>query len=299
MKTMEERLLISRAKDLDIDISNGWRQELTFLEIIKLYSYGKDKEAIKIFKEGLEEATLNKEIEARKEAFHKFCLVSGAGWQQYKVDAETFKGIECDHKLNEMSKMRGVDLPYWSQLIISSAVMRLNQEPIKTNHPTNFLGTPTNNVIILDWYYTPEALSLWFKCFGCEPGDLLNAWFSAAGISLDPIVGNEESKPNKKLSVDEFFPNLPKERTPSFRARLIKEAVQAFMIDHKRYPTDFCEIWDKLKIKYKDHVIKVKGEETISVNGNNLGKDSCRKGFSNYKRPNCPKVDIKDYLDNL
>jgi hypothetical protein len=296
MKTMAERLQRDKVYDLiGIDLfKDSWPDELSLLHIIRLYSSDKDQELIKACIAGLEEATFNKDIEARRLAYLIYqCELSG-GWKRYQLEAQEIEKVECAYKLKESQKIFNAN--YLIYLLLNSAEVRLNLEPIDIYKP---IALYREKYITLDWFYSAQALSLWLEAVGESPSELLSAWFKSKGICLEIVEEKEEGKLNKKLSVEEFLPNLPKERSPSFRTRLIKEAVKKFINDHKCYPRDFREIWDKLKIIYKDNLTKINREETISVNGNNLGRDSCRTGFSSYKRSNRPKMDSKDNLDNL
>lgn len=239
MKTMKERLLINRVKDLiDRDVSNGWPDELSFYQIIKLYSLGKDEKEIRVFTEGLEEATLNRDIEVKKIASHRFCLIPNTVWQRYELIASVIEEVERVYKLNENLKISGLNLPFGGQLLLNSAEVRLNQEPIKTNHPTNSLGTPIENVIILDWYYKPKALSLWFKNFGCEPGDFLNTWFKGELLqeNADKKMVATNSHDVPKFNINNCLPGFPKSR-PGAKASAILAACEDFFEAHSFCPS--------------------------------------------------------------
>lgn len=236
---MDERLLRKRVKNLiGHDISKGWPDELSFLQITKLYSDGKDKEKIDIFTEGLEEATFNKEIEARKLAHLRYHCQSAGEWKKHQLETQEIEKVECAYKLKEKHKIFNEN--YLIFRLLNSAEVRLNLKPFDIYKP---IALYSENYITLDWFYSAQVLNLWLEAVGELPNELLSAWFKSKDVCLK-IVEREASKPSKKLCVDEFVPGFPQKK-PNTIALVILHVINVFMAEHNFRPLP-DQVWNIL-----------------------------------------------------
>ncbi len=238
MKTMAERLQRDKVYDLiGIDLfKESWPDELSLFHIIKLYSTDKAQELIKAFKDGLEEATFNKDIEARRLAYLRYHCQSAGEWKEHQLETQEIEKVECAYRLKEKHKIFNEN--YLIFRLLNSAEIRLNLEPFDIYKP---IAIYRENYITLDWFYSAQALNLWLEAVGESPSELLTLWLVEKGCTVSNLVAAAFSNNLKeRLDVRSLFVNFTS--MPDLIAEVMFAAVEKYIKENNEYPTQ-NQLW--------------------------------------------------------
>jgi len=300
MTSPKEHFVAQKVKKLiNIDIlKDGWPDELIFQNILQLLFHNIDKNMQMAFTAALEEATLKGEIPVRREGYHEFEYGGGGPKQKRILLIDELHYIEQsletkDHRVdlrgreyNEGYLYECAEVAIGTRLIDSTAKFRIK-----------FIIC---NRIQIDWNYKSQDIKAWLIKVDAEPGELLQAWFSATSCIKDVEEDKGIEKLVEPLEFKSFMPNFFNVYEPDSIAVAIKVEVEKFILENKRYP-DKKEIWVKFQSGSSSPTpaeIKSfqKKRKIIINNFDELDYDNYRKRWDRYT---CPKMDNLDNLDNL
>lgn len=270
MKSPKDFLLINKARDLGIDITNGWPDELSFHKIVELQCDDKDSDTKDAFIKALQESTFDQKIEVHREGYHLYDLHQSGDWQKEPLQAAVIKEVERASRMKEQHKISGLFLSFGGQLALSSAKVRLNLEPVDLYQLTELYEEHQKNYIVLNWFYSAHALSLWLEAVGELPSELLSLWFIEKGClrSNVPSIGDSNNL-KEHLDIRALFINFPS------RVDVIADAIFAatrlFIKEYKEYPLQ-NQLWIYLsksprigfeinKLPSNKKILLIEGEE--------------------------------------